>query len=124
MVLIMKSKLLTIAFTFFSSFSFSQRNIKSPDDLIGRWYSQNKYENTNDSEYMSTNLNIEFLNSRSLRFILPESNPISKLSYLYEIDTLHNFLIIKFYLPEVSEMHKMVLLTLNQNTIKLNIVTP
>lgn len=120
----MKRKKLTVALLLMSFYSYSQEYRVSRNDLIGKWYSLDENKRFNDSVSAIININIEFLNSNSLRFILPESNPISKITFLYELDTLYKFQLITYYQPEVSTIHKMILLPVNQDTIYLFVVSP
>jgi hypothetical protein len=105
-------------------YSYSQEYRISRNDLIGKWYSLDEYKRIKDSVTTIKNFNIEFLNSNSLRFILHESNPMSKISFSYELDTLYKFQLITYYQPEVSTIHKMVLLPVNRDTIYLFVVLP
>ena len=106
------------------SLSYSQKYSISRNELIGKWHSRDEYKRLNDSVFTTNRFDIEFLSTNSLRFILPESNPFSKAIYLYEIDTINHFLIIKYHLAEVSTIYKIILIALNHDTISLFEVAP
>src|SRR5450755_770308 len=112
----------TLLFVVTSLFSQKQSRYFPFEKIIGVWNSTARINNTKHSDFHYKDFNIEFINSTSLRFLLPKSNPVSHIAYLFEIDSVQGFSIIKYHQPEVSTIYKMILFLMECDEISLVIV--
>jgi hypothetical protein len=122
----MKKIIFALTLLLLATSLFSQRQSKyfPFEKIIGVWNSTAKINNTKHSDFHYKDFNIEFINSTSLRFLLPKSNLISHIDYLYEIDSIQGFSIIKYHQEEVSTIYEIILFVMEGDEISLVIVDP